>query len=70
MLETIDSSFEKLRKISPGKVQCEIDNSDQNECSWGVTLWNCFGKWYATDNNLGKAILKAVAKAENNNFGF
>ena len=68
--KSLDSVFDELREISPSKVECKIDNSDKNANSWGVTLWNCFGKWYSSEDSLKLTIEKAIKKAKDDNFNF
>lgn len=67
-LGDVQSAFERLESVSPGKVEAKLNNSDQNHHRWGVTLWNVFGKWYASEPTLAASIHRAIDRAEADSF--
>ena len=69
-LGDVATAFRRLDEVSPSKCQADINNSDQNQHRYGVTLWNIFGKWYASEATLAASIHVALDRAQIDNFGF
>lgn len=67
-LGDVQTAFERLDKVSPGKAEAKINNNDDNPNRYGVTLWNLFGRWYASEETLAASIHKALDLAEAENF--
>lgn len=67
-LGDVQSAFQRLDRVSPGKAEAKISNSDNHPNRYGVTLWNLFGKWYASEETLAASIHRAIDLAEAENF--
>lgn len=68
-LGDVVAAFRALEEVSPRKVEAKINNSDSNPHRYGVTLWNAFGKWYASEFTLEASIFMALNAARLDNFG-
>jgi len=68
-LGDVAAAFRALEGVSPRKMEVKITNSDQNPHRYGVTLWNAFGKWYASECTLALSIFIALNRARLDNFG-
>lgn len=67
-LGDVTTAFARLDAVSPKKAEMRITNNDNNPHRYGVTLWNLFGKWYASEPTLAASIHRALDLAEADGF--
>ena len=67
-LGDVQGALARLEGISPKRAEVRITNSDSNPNRYGVTLWNIFGKWYASEVTLAASIHRVIDIAEAEDF--
>lgn len=63
-LGDVQTAFRRLDSVSPKKAEAKISNSDNHPNRYGVTLWNLFGRWYASEPTLAESIHRVIDLAE------
>lgn len=69
-LGDIAPAFARLNMICPNKGDVTIKTSDQLPHRYGVTIWNCYGRWDASEPTLAESIHRALDRAILEAWGF